>query len=69
MINLPKRTDHRDAITLAAAVANLQVTWITGVARHDARRVALPSTSTTASLKDGVIGNWRAHMDALRWYV
>lgn len=68
MINLPRRTDHRDAISLAAAVTDLQITWVAGVSGYDAHRLALPSTGATTVLKEGAIGNWRAHMDTLQWY-
>ncbi|KXX80346.1 Procollagen galactosyltransferase 1-B [Madurella mycetomatis] len=63
-INLPSRTDRRDAVTLAAALSGLDITWIDGVASADVPDKVLPGGSTT--MKGGNRGSWRAHMNALQ---
>lgn len=64
VINLPSRTDRRDAMTLAAALSGLEVTWIDGVAGADVPDEALPGGSTT--MRAGNRGSWRAHMNVLQ---
>ncbi|GAB1316338.1 hypothetical protein MFIFM68171_06548 [Madurella fahalii] len=63
-INLPSRTDRRDAMTLAAALSGLDITWIDGVASTDVPDKVLPGGDTT--MKGGNRGSWRAHMNALQ---
>ena len=41
IINLPSRTDHRDAMSLSAAVSNLQLDWIDDVSGDDVLEKAL----------------------------
>ena len=65
VINLPSRTDHRDAMSLSAAVSNLQLDWIDGVSGDDILEKALsPRDHKFISL--GNKGSRRAHMNALK---
>ncbi|KAF2804636.1 uncharacterized protein BDZ99DRAFT_511561 [Mytilinidion resinicola] len=64
VLNLPSRTDHKDAVSLAAALSNLQLHWIDGVKGADVLHKALPPGDYQIP-PDGVKGCWRAHMNAL----
>ncbi|KAK1753970.1 family 25 putative glycosyltransferase [Echria macrotheca] len=68
-INLPERTDRRDALTLAAAVSGIQVEWIMGVAGKDVSDRVVPGDSLDRNISRGNRGSWRAHMDALQQIV
>ncbi|KAK4152176.1 hypothetical protein C8A00DRAFT_44724 [Chaetomidium leptoderma] len=67
-INLPSRTDRRDAMTLAAALTELGITWVDGVAGKDVLDKVLPggSSSRHGGFTAGNKGSWRAHMDVLQ---
>jgi len=65
-INLPERTDRRDALTLAAALTNIAVTWVDGVAGKDVLDKVMPGDSVDKAISRGNKGSWRAHMDALQ---
>ena len=65
-INLPSRTDRRDALVLAAALTGLDITLVDGVAGKDVPERVLPPGSSVAHLPVGNIGSWRAHMDVLQ---
>ena len=68
VINIPERTDRRDAMTLAAALSKIKVTWIDGVAGQDVPDKVVPGDSLNKKISTGNRGSWRAHMDALqRW--
>ncbi|KAH8887873.1 hypothetical protein GQ53DRAFT_725607 [Thozetella sp. PMI_491] len=69
VINLPSRTDRRDAMTLAAALTGLQVGWINGRDGKDLDDRVLPADSRNRSILVGNKGSWRAHMDALQMHV
>ncbi|KAK4168307.1 hypothetical protein QBC43DRAFT_296957 [Cladorrhinum sp. PSN259] len=66
VINLPERTDRRDAFTLAAALTDVAVTWIDGVAGQHVLDKTLPSDSLDKNIPKGNKGSWRAHMNALQ---
>jgi GR25 family glycosyltransferase involved in LPS biosynthesis len=71
-INLPSRTDRRDAMTLAAALTELDITWIDGVAGKDVPDKVLPGdpNDRQPGFTVGNKGSWRAHMNVLqRWGV
>lgn len=54
-------------MTLAAAVSDLDFTWIDGVDGKDVLSKVLPAGDRDNSTKFlGNIGSWRAHMNALR---
>jgi hypothetical protein len=63
-ISLPERSDHRDALTLASAVSDFHIEFVDGVRGESVPEKALPSIHTE-HLPNGVIGSWRAHMNAL----
>lgn len=66
MLNLPERTDRRDAITLAAAVSDIDITFIDGVKGSDVSSKVLPADSFDKVISRGNKGSWRAHMNALQ---
>ena len=68
VINVPERTDRRDAMTLAAALSKIDVTWIDGVAGQNVLDKVLPGDSFDKKISTGNKGSWRAHMDALQRY-
>ncbi|KAI0019969.1 glycosyltransferase family 25 protein [Xylariomycetidae sp. FL0641] len=68
VINLPTRTDRRDAMALAGAVSNLSFTWIDGVTGDD---VPVPADGSPRPGKrrkpdGGARGSRRSHGSALR---
>lgn len=65
VINLPSRTDRRDAMSLSAVVSNLQLNWIDGVSGDDVLEKALPP-GDHKFISPGSKGSWRAHMNALQ---
>lgn len=69
VINLPERSDRRDAMTLATAVSGIDVEWIDGVAGKDVPDRVMPVDSLDKSISKGNKGSWRAHMDALQLWV
>ena len=68
VINLPSRTDRRDAMSLSAVVSNLQLNWIdgvSGVSGDDVLEKALPP-GDHKFISPGSKGSWRAHMNTLQ---
>ena len=68
VLNLPYRTDRRDAITLAAAASNLKLDFVNGVTGDSIRQSAYPPPSENIGLPPGIRGSWRTHMNALQKY-
>ncbi|KAK3381232.1 hypothetical protein B0H63DRAFT_475134 [Podospora didyma] len=66
VINLPERTDRRDAMTLASALSGIDVTWVDGVSGAKISDKVLPGDSWDKTISRGNKGSWRAHMNALR---
>jgi hypothetical protein len=68
VINMPERTDRRDAVSLAAAVSNMNVEFVMGVRGESIPEEALPPGGSTESIKlpKGIKGSWRSHMNALQ---
>lgn len=64
VINLPKRTDRRDSMSLAAAFSGIEVEYIDGVT--EVADEALPPGGKEKNFQDSVVGAWRAHMNAVR---
>ena len=64
VINLPSRTDHRDSMSLAAALTDLQIDYVDGVTEVDNK--TLPPGGKEVNLHSGALGNWRAHMNIAR---
>ena len=65
-INLPYRTDHRDAMLLSSVASDLKIDWIDGVVDADVSEKALPYPMKKGKLNAGNTGSWRAHMNALQ---
>ncbi|KAH8649450.1 hypothetical protein BGZ60DRAFT_389973 [Tricladium varicosporioides] len=67
VINMPARTDRRDAVDLAAATTNLKFDFIPGVGGDSIPEAALPPEGSRESIKmlKGIRGSWRSHMNAL----
>ncbi|KAK4565302.1 hypothetical protein LTR86_003919 [Recurvomyces mirabilis] len=66
VINLPKRTDHRDAASLAAHLTDLEIEYIDGVTEIEEKTLPLGGDTIT---NKGAIGAWRAHMNVFRTIV
>lgn len=63
-LNLPERTDHRDALILASALSDMHVDFIEGVHGDTISNKALPPGGH-ANLGPSHFGAWRAHMNAI----
>ncbi|KAF7194735.1 hypothetical protein HII31_03997 [Pseudocercospora fuligena] len=63
IINLPSRTDCRDAATLAAAFTGLEVEFVNALTHVDEK--FLPPGVKDASLKKGEVGAWRSHLNVI----
>ncbi|KAF2264500.1 hypothetical protein CC78DRAFT_516679 [Lojkania enalia] len=66
VLNLPFRTDRRDAITLAAATSNIKLEFIDGITGDSIRQSAYPPPEENIKLSVGIRGSWRTHMNALQ---
>lgn len=69
VLNLPFRTDRRDAITLAAATSNMKLEFVDGVTGDSIRQSAYPPPEENIRLPVGIRGSWRTHMNALQRYM
>ncbi|TVY18980.1 hypothetical protein LARI1_G003374, partial [Lachnellula arida] len=67
VINMPSRTDRRDATSLAAASSNLKLEFVEGVGGDSIPEAAFPPEGSRDSIKQsaGIKGSWRSHMNAL----
>jgi hypothetical protein len=65
-IGLPDRFDKRDAIELAAAVTDLQLTWVDGVPGNQISPKSVPPTFKLPGVLPGVVGCWRGHMNVIQ---
>ncbi|KAH6635969.1 hypothetical protein F5144DRAFT_591275 [Chaetomium tenue] len=66
VVGLPSRTDRRDGMVLQAALSNMDIEFIDGVAGADVPDKAIPMNKGQERLRDASIGSWRAHMNAIR---
>ncbi|KAF2197490.1 hypothetical protein GQ43DRAFT_444212 [Delitschia confertaspora ATCC 74209] len=66
VLNLPFRTDRKDAMTLAAATSNIELEFVDGVTGDSIRQSAYPPPSENVKLSAGIRGSWRTHMNALQ---
>ncbi|KAF2661289.1 glycosyltransferase family 25 protein [Lophiostoma macrostomum CBS 122681] len=66
VLNLPFRTDRRDAITLAAATSNMKLEFVDGVTGDSIKQSAYPPPDENLKLSAGIRGSWRTHMNALQ---
>lgn len=64
VINLPSRTDHRDSMSLAAALSDIDIEYIDGVT--EVLEKTLPPGGKETNLSKGSLGAWRAHVNVLR---
>ncbi|CAJ2504112.1 Uu.00g115060.m01.CDS01 [Anthostomella pinea] len=58
VINLPARTDRRDALAGAATASNLSLTWVDGLTGTDVEDIGVRNS--------GARGSWRSHMNAVQ---
>ena len=65
LLNLPARTDHRDAMLLTATVSNFTFERVDGVKGENVLDKALPPQTSPGKLSAGMIGSWRAHLNVL----
>lgn len=65
-MNLPERTDRRDAMVLMGAASGLRLTFADGVRGADVLEKTLPVSGKTRTLSPGKVGSWRAHMNVLQ---
>lgn len=69
VVNLPERTDRKDAMTLGAAMSDLSFTFSPGVRGADVpAKVLPPSHRHKGENWVGKTGSWRAHMNVLQRY-
>jgi hypothetical protein len=63
-INLPSRTDRRDALASSATVSNLSIDFIDGVYGDDVVLANL-SPEQNRKINNNVKGSWKAHINVL----
>ena len=66
VVNLPERSDKRDAMSLAAALTNITVDYIDGVKGDTIPDKALPHKQEHRPMPANFLGSWRAHMNTIR---
>ncbi|KAJ4367294.1 hypothetical protein N0V83_006875 [Neocucurbitaria cava] len=66
VLNLPFRTDRRDAMSLSAAVSNIKLEFVDGVTGESIKQSAYPPPEENIKLLPGIRGSWRTHMNALQ---
>ncbi|KAE8348916.1 hypothetical protein BDV28DRAFT_142409 [Aspergillus coremiiformis] len=68
-INLPSRTDKRDAIMLGSSLTQFHIDWVEGVSGDAMDPKAYPPRLGDLGrprMLPGEIGSWRAHMNAIQ---
>jgi hypothetical protein len=68
VLNLPSRTDRRDAMSLSAAISNIKLEFVEGVKGADINDKAYPPPEENRKHSPGIRGSWRTHMNALQRY-
>ncbi|KAF1999377.1 glycosyltransferase family 25 protein [Amniculicola lignicola CBS 123094] len=66
VVNLPKRTDRKDAMTLAAAYTEIKLSWIYGLPGDQIPDVTLPLSQNQTPPSPASKGSWRAHLNAIQ---
>lgn len=66
MLNLPFRTDRRDAMSLFAAISSIQFEYVDSVNEESINQKAYPPPEENAKLLSGRRGTWGTHMSALQ---
>lgn len=69
VINLPSRTDHKDAFILSSALTGIKGTFVDGVDGKKVSDKALPPNYGEYVMGDGNRGSWRAHLNAIQQFV
>lgn len=66
VINLPERTDKRDALSLVSVLTNIKLTWTSAIRGSNVPDKALPLGVDRKGWRDGGIGSWRSQMNVIR---
>lgn len=66
VVNLPERTDKRDALTLVSTLTDIQLTWTSALRGTNVPDKALPLGVDRKGWRDGGIGSWRSQMNVIR---
>lgn len=69
VVNLPERTDKRDALSLIGALTNVKLDWVKAIRGSDVPDKALPLGVHRNGWRDGGIGSWRSQMNVIRTQV
>ncbi|KAK7987106.1 glycosyltransferase family 25 protein [Apiospora saccharicola] len=69
VVNLPDRTDKRDALSLAGTLTGIKLDWVRALRGVDVPDKALPLGVDRQGWRDGGIGSWRSQMNAIRTMV
>ena len=64
VLNLPSRSDRRDAMSLAASLTDIKVDYIDAISHADG--VILPPGGADLRLNNETVNNWRTHLNAIR---
>ena len=67
VLNLPSRSDRRDAMSLAASLTDIKVGYIDAVSHTDG--VILPPGGVNLRLNNESVNNSRTHLNAIRMSV
>lgn len=66
VVNLPERTDKRDALSLTSALTDIKLTWTSAIRGSNVPDKALPLGVDRQGWRDGGIGSWRSQMNLIR---
>lgn len=66
VINLPERTDKRDALSLVSTLTDIKLTWTSAIRGSNVPDKALPLGIDRKGWRDGGIGSWRSQMNVIR---
>lgn len=66
VINLPERTDKRDALSLVSVLTDIKLTWTNAIRGSNVPDKALPLGVDRKGWRDGGIGSWRSQMNVIR---
>lgn len=66
VINLPDRTDKRDALSLVSVLTDIKLTWTSAIRGSNVPDKALPLGVDRKTWRDGGIGSWRSQMNVIR---
>lgn len=69
VVNLPERTDKRDALSLVSTLTGIKLTFVNAIRGTHVPDKALPLGIDRAGWRDGGIGSWRSQMNVIRSYV